>query len=277
MVKNQILYDNLTYPELHTGYSCHNHSEWSDGTGSLEEICRKGKAMGLKVLGISDHWVKPPYPGTDADSWSMDLSRTADYVRTLQNLKDELNDENFQLLAGLEVDVFPENIDGVIAELQEFELDYLIGSVHYSGTFAIDYTADSWQNLTEKEIDGLCNIYYDKLEVAASRKEFAFIGHLDLPKKFGLIDNEKYFDRAIKVLDILKSSGGAIELNTAGFYKECAEQYPAMEILRQADLRQIPVIINADAHCPEHLMRGFDKALEILTAVGCQYRNGGIK
>ena len=66
-------------------------------------------------------------------------------------------------------------------------------------------------------------------------------------------------------------------MNTAGLYRECAEQYPAMEILRQAFLRQIPVIVNADAHCPEHLMRGFDKALKFLTAVGYQYRNGGIK
>ena len=258
----------LTYPEVLQGYSCHNHSSWSDGSGELADIARKGKAMGLKVLGISDHWVKPPFPGTDADSWSMDLSRTAEYVKTLQQLKDELNDENFQLLTGLEVDVFPENIDEVIAELQEFELDYLIGSVHYSGIFAIDYSAETWKPLSAKDIDDYCNIYYDKLEVAASRKEFAFIGHLDLPKKFGLIDNEKYFERAVRVLDILKSSGGAIEVNTAGLYKECAEQYPAMEILRQANLRQIPVIVNADAHCPDHLMRGFDEAYKILQQAG---------
>lgn len=267
-MKNQTGKIKFTYPEVIRGYSCHNHSVWSDGSGSLEDICRKGKDMGLKVLGISDHWVKPPFPGTDAATWSMDLSRTADYVKILQGLQDELNDENFQLLIGLEVDVFPENIEDVIAELQEFEPDYLIGSVHYSGTFPVDYCIEPWKNLSAKEMDDICNIYFDKLEVAASRREFAFIGHLDLPKKFGMIDNKKYFKRAEKVLDILKESGGAIELNTAGFYKECAEQYPALEILQQAYMRQIPVIVNADAHCPEHLMRGFDEAYRILQQAG---------
>ncbi|MBR7121055.1 MAG: histidinol-phosphatase [Lentisphaeria bacterium] len=256
------------YPEIPAGFSCHNHTSWSDGSGTLEEICRKGKDMGLKVLGISDHWVKPPFPGTDADSWSMDLSRTGEYVAALQKLKAELEDENFKLLIGLEVDVFPENIGEVIVELQKFPLDYMIGSVHYSGTFAIDYSPESWKDLSEKEMDDHCNVYYDKLEVAAARSEFAFIGHLDLPKKFGFIDNKKYFRRAVKVLDILKESGGAIELNTAGFYKECTEQYPALEILQQAYKRQIPVIINADAHCPEHLMRGFDQARRLLQQAG---------
>ena len=231
-------------------------------------MCRAGKAAGLRVLGISDHWVEPPYDGMDSKEWAMDLNRLDDYVEVLQKLKSELDDENFTLKIGLEVDFFFENIDSVLARLKNYPLDYLIGSVHYSGIFPVDHIIDEWLPLSEEEKEEICEIYWQKLAGAAAVKEFDFIGHLDLPKKFGLIDNDKYLSHAVKVLDILQKNGGAIELNTAGFFKECNEAYPSPEILRQANIRKIPVIINADAHHVSQLTRNFAEAEKLLSRAG---------
>lgn len=259
------------FPGPGKGCALHNHSCWSDGAGSLEEVCRAAKAAGLKVFGISDHWVDHPEDGTDAASWSMDLNKLDDYVETLQKIRSELDDENFSLKIGLEVDFFFENIDQVLKKLKQYPLDYLIGSVHYSGRFAIDYSISTWEPLSQDEIDNYCEIYWQKLAGAAQIKDFAFIGHLDLPKKFGLINNEKYFPHARKVLDILAENRGSIELNTAGWFKECAEQYPADPILHYACSKQIPVIVNADAHCPEHVTREFDRAYDRLKSAGYRF------
>ena len=79
-----------------------------------------------------------------------------------------------------------------------------------------------------------------------------------------MIDNRKYFQQAEHVLDIVALRGGAIELNTSGWFKQCAEPYPAFELLSSARRRNIPVVISADAHCPEHLQRGFEQAGELL-------------
>ena len=91
----------LSYPGIFGSYSCHNHTDWSDGANSLEDMCRAGKAAGLQVMGISDHWVEAPYPGMDSEEWAMDLNKLDDYVAALQKMKQELDDENFTLKIGL--------------------------------------------------------------------------------------------------------------------------------------------------------------------------------
>lgn len=260
------------FPHISSAVSLHNHSTFSDGASSLEEVCRAGKAMGLNILGVSDHWVMPAYEGSDCESWRMKPERLDEYVDTLLKLKNELEDENFSLKIGLEVDFFFENMDEIFAHLNNYPLDYLIGSVHCCGTFPVDHDASDWLPLTQDERDEICEMYWEKLEGAAARKEFLFLGHLDLPKKFALLDNEKYLAHAIRVLDILKEHHGAIELNTSGHFKPCKEAYPSPDIIRAAYAREIPVYLNADAHHCDHLRRNFTEAGELLKSAGYDFR-----
>ncbi|MBE6378589.1 MAG: histidinol-phosphatase HisJ family protein [Lentisphaerae bacterium] len=261
----------LSYDVPSKGYSCHNHSNLSDGDSTLEEMCRAAKAAGLKVFGLSDHWVVPPEDGYDSCLWSMDLSRLDSYISAMQKMKNELDDENFTLKTALEVDFFFENIDSVLKNLEGYPLDYLIGSVHYSGKFGIDTDITLWEPLTEDEKEDICEIYWQKLLGAAQRKEFSFIGHPDLPKKFNTINSKKYFPHALKVLDAVAENNGAIELNTSGWFKPCAEQYPAFDLLQAANARKIPVIVNADAHNAADVARGFEQAYMLLREAGYNY------
>jgi histidinol-phosphatase (PHP family) len=263
----------FTYPGPELNVCYHNHSSWSDGGTPLEEVCRTAKKIGLKEFGLSDHWVVPPKDGMNSEVWSMRLDRLDEYVTTLQGLKKELEDETFSLKMGLEVDFFYENADSVLDYLSKFPLDYLIGSVHYADIFPIDHSIEPWIALSEEEKKNICEIYWKKLEGAAARKEFSFIGHLDLPKKFGMINNDDYIAHAVRVLDIVQKTGIGIELNTAGWFKECEEQYPSLTILKEANARKIPVIVNADAHDPAHLQRNFEKAAEILVQAGYPARS----
>ena len=84
-------------------------------------------------------------------------------------------------------------------------------------------------------------------------------------------NNEKYFPHALKVLDAIAANDGAIELNTAGWYKPCAEQYPAFDLLQAANARKIPVIVNADAHSAADVVRGFDQAYMLLNEAGFNF------
>lgn len=260
--------DNLDFAQSSSKWSLHNHSNFSDGASSLEDMVCAGKAAGLEILGISDHWVVPPFEGSDSSEWSMDLSRLDEYVETLQKLKKEYETSNFSLKIGLEVDFFFENINEVIKNLQTYPLDYLIGSVHYSGKFSVDHDAADWLPLDEDAKHEVCMEYWKKLEGAAACSAFSFIGHLDLPKKFALIDNSRYTPQAIKVLDAVQQNNGCIELNTAGWYKPCQAPYPDFELLQEAYKRNIAVTVNADAHCPEHLTRGFVEAQALLKQAG---------
>ena len=257
------------FPAPGRGYSLHNHSNWSDGSSTIEEMCRAAKAAGLKVFGLSDHWVVPPMEGTDSKEWSMDLDKLDLYVETLQKLKNELNDENFTLKTGLEVDFFFENIDDVMAELEQYPLDYLIGSVHYAGTFPLDYCKENWEELSEEEIAALCTIYWNKLAGAAEYGKFLFLGHLDLLKKFGFYRHpENYASSVLQVLDAAAATGTGIELNTSGWFKPCQVQYPSLAILKEANARRIPVVITPDAHDCAHVNRNFEEAEAVLKEAG---------
>lgn len=247
--------------------SYHNHSNLSDGASSLGEMCRAAKAAGLREFGMSDHWVIPPPEIRDVN-WRMEPERLEYYVTELQRLKKELDSESFTLRIGLEVDFFFENASEVVAELKDWPFDYLIGSVHYSGTFPVDHDASDWAPLSPGEIETICEEYWRKLEGAALSGFYTFIGHPDLPKKFGYVPEWKYLPHAVRLLDAVRKTCGAIELNTSGWFKPCKEQYPAGAILKEACARRIPVVINADAHAPAHVARNFDEAAQVLFQAG---------
>ena len=81
--------------------SFHNHTCWSDGSASPEDLCRAGKKSGLREFGVSDHWVIPPEENFPAIDWRMDPSRLDAYVETLLRMKKELDDGSFTLRLGL--------------------------------------------------------------------------------------------------------------------------------------------------------------------------------
>lgn len=261
----------FTYPGPGKGYSLHNHSTFSDGASTLEEVVAAGKASGLKVLGISDHWVEPPYDGTDYLTWAMPHEKLDEYIKTLLDLRKKYEDENFSLKIGLEVDFFFENAEKVYDRLMQYPMDYLIGSVHYSGVFSVDHDAVDWAPLSEDEKAEVCEIYWQKVAGAAEFGKYTFLGHLDLPKKFALIDNSKYIGHAVRVLDIVQKKSGAIELNTSGWFKPCNDPYPTLEILQAACKRNIPAVVNADAHCAEHLQRNFAEGYALLKEAGYDF------
>ena len=244
--------------------SLHNHSNFSDGADSLEEMIAAAAESGLKVFGISDHWIVPPYEGTDWREWGMAHQRLGEYVEQLLLLRKKYASDSFCVKIGLEVDFFFENAEAVAADLKKYPIDYLIGSVHYTGLFSVDRAAEDWIALSEAEKSDICQHYYRKLSAAAASGLYSFIGHLDLPKKFGLIDNSQYTAQAAEVLDAVAEKKGAIEINTSGWFKACGEPYPAGDILQGALQRNIPIVISSDAHCKQHIQRNFNEACWLL-------------
>ena len=69
-------------------------------------------------------------------------------------------------------------------------------------------------------------------------------------------------------LDALAAAGMAIEINTAGWSLAAAEAYPSLDLLARARRREIPLLINADAHFPEFLTRNLDRARALAREAG---------
>jgi len=253
---------------LSTSY--HNHTTWSDGSSSLEDMYLAAKAAGLREFGLSDHWVVPPDKGYDSDSWSMKLDRLAEYVRDCLAWKQRLDDEKFTIRIGLEVDFFEENWQQVLAALSNFPFDYLIGAVHYYGSFPIDHSPEPWRALSQQQIDEIWQGYWRKIRNLAATRRFDFLAHLDVPKKFNFFPSDASFHEQEQTLLALQKYALPFEINTAGWAKPCAESYPGEEALKRACQLGIPVLVNADAHQKEHITRFFPQAEQLLRKSGYQ-------
>lgn len=244
--------------------SYHNHTTWSDGAPTLAAQIQAAKAAGLDELGISDHYVL--YPGGEEVEWSLPLDMLGDYVLELRAAAHEVRGLTLRL--GIEADFFPETIEDLRERLAPYPWDYVIGSVHYVDGFPIDENTRFWDALTAEEQNEKWRLYWVRIRQLAESGVFDFVAHPDLPKKFGHRPTVDLTAEITAALDAIAAADMAIEINTAGWSLPAGEAYPSLELLRAARAREIPLLINADAHFPEFLTRNFDRARDLARAAG---------
>jgi histidinol-phosphatase (PHP family) len=244
--------------------SYHNHTNWSDGDCTLEEQIEGARVAGLDELGISDHYVL--YPGGKPVDWSITYERLGEYVEDLQRATRSIASPILRV--GIEADFFPGTVDRLKNLLSLYSFDYVIGSVHFVDHFPIDESAGNWQRLTRGEVNETWAHYWRHIKYLAESGVYDFVAHLDLPKIFGFMPMADLREEWSAALDAIMEADMAIEINTAGWHKPVGEAYPSLELLKAARERDIPLLINADAHSPEHLVRDFERARALAREAG---------
>ncbi|HEU4754200.1 MAG TPA: histidinol-phosphatase HisJ family protein [Armatimonadota bacterium] len=244
--------------------SYHNHTTWSDGAPTLAAQIQAARALRLDELGISDHYVL--HPSGEPVQWSLPLDLIGDYVLELRAAAAETRD--LKLRIGIEADFFPETADALRERLAEYPFDFVIGSVHYVDGFPVDEDARFWNALSAEEVNETWRRYWVRMRELAESGIFDFAAHPDLPKKFGHRPTVDLRSEENAALDALAAAGMAIEINTAGWSLPAAEAYPSPRLLREARKREVPLLINADAHFPEFLTRDFERARALARECG---------
>ena len=99
----------------------HSHTDWSDGTTSLEVMARAAAALGLEYLAITDH--SPSLRVANG----LSAERLAEQLQLLADVQTRVSD--IRLLAGIEVDIL---LDGTLDQTPEMfaQLDVVVASVH---------------------------------------------------------------------------------------------------------------------------------------------------
>jgi len=245
--------------------SYHNHTTWSDGTITVAETLAGARHAGCREVGISDHYVARP-DGVLVD-WSMPLDRLGAYCDALRALGATSGD--IALRVGLELDYFPENETALREIAAAHPFDYLIGSVHFVGTFGIDSDANDWEVLSTAGREAAHRGYWERIAAMARLGIYDIAAHLDLTKKFGYYPTSDLSAEIADALDAIAAAGMVVELNTAGWHKPCEDAYPTVELLRACRARDIAATLSSDTHhSPEHLTRDFRRGAERLRAAG---------
>lgn len=246
---------------LKTSY--HNHTRWSDGSADVATMIKAAEAAGLSEVGFSDHLVL--HPGGWQYPWAMRPANLEEYVQEVGRLREGAG---LAVRLGIEADYFPETIETLAPLLDQYPFDFRIGSVHFANGFPVDQDRRFWEALTEDQREERWQVYWKQVEAMARSGAFDIAAHLDLPKRFGFRSLEAIPAAAEGALDALAETGMAIELNTSGWFLPPAEPYPSPSLLQAAQMRGIPIVVNADAHRPENIVRGFDRAEDYLRAAG---------
>ncbi len=244
--------------------SYHNHTRWSDGAASLAEFLDAARKRGIDELGVSDHYTL--HRTGIAVSWSMPLENLEHYVEESRHSAAKSLD--VVLRVGLEADFFPETVVELDKRLSRLPFDFVIASVHFIDDFQFDADAKSWKQFSADGIDELWRAYWHRVCLLAEHGCCDIVAHLDLPKKFGYRPTVDLSAESDAALDAIARSGMAIEINTNGWNFPAKEAYPSLELLNAARQRDIPLMINADAHTPGRLLDHFDAARALAAQAG---------
>ncbi len=231
--------------------------------GEPVEYAAHALRAGLGEIGFTDH---SPMRRDDFDDWRMRFDQLGEYVEGVQRAR--LEHPGLTIRLGLEIDYLPGHEEWIRELAALHPWDYFIGSVHYiSDSWAVDnpHMLANWKGRDPFEV---WSLYFERLTLAAETGLFEIIGHVDLPKKFGIIPQRDCTPLFTRLLDAVKRSDAAVELNTAGLRKECREIYPSANILRLAHERGVPITFGSDAHAPGEVGAGFDEAVALARSVG---------
>jgi DNA polymerase (family 10) len=200
--------------------SLHNHSNWSDGHQTLEEIARGMIGLGCAYWAVTDH-SKASFQAN-----GLDEARVRQQIKAVRELNQKLADEGeeFRLLTGTEVDILKDGRldfpDDLLAEL-----DVVVASIHQSFT------------LTEAEMTA-------RLVGVAQNPFVHMLGHLTGRL---LLEREPYKVNHHAVIDACAETGTWIELNASPMRFDMDwRHWP------YAKSKGVKCVINSDAHRFEH-------------------------
>jgi histidinol-phosphatase (PHP family) len=160
------------------------------------------------------------------------------------------------VLLGLEMDWIHDRADVLREFLAPYDWDIVLGSVHYIGAWGFDDTRfiDQW---AKRDVAAAWADYAALVGELAETGLADALSHPDLPKVFGHRppDETPLHDA---ILEGARATGTAIELNSNGLRKRCAEIYPSMPLLQRARTYGLPITLASDAHTPDRVGANFD-------------------
>jgi len=229
----------LGYDDLRGDLHC--HTEWSDASGTIEEVWQKAKSLGYEYLAVTDHSQSLKVAN------GLSEGRLLEQIREVKMLRDRLGPP--WLLSGSEVDILG---DGTLDYPRKVldELDFAVMSVH--SKFKMDEKA-----MTERILSGLSD---DKVKVFAHPT-----GRLIGQRASYTFDFEK-------VALAAKDSGIALEINSFPERLDLND----LNVKRAIEIGA-RISIDSDAHSPDQMelvkygiataRRGWAKRTDVINAM----------
>jgi DNA polymerase (family X) len=193
------------------------HTDWSDGTATLEEMTRACVEMGYQYAAVTDHSRSLKIAG------GLSVERLTERLSEIEQLNERL--APFRILTSTEVDILR---DGSLDYPDEIlaRLDVVVAAVHTS--FKMDR-----ERMTDRILRALRNPHVD------------ILGH---PTGRLLLRRDPYEVDLERVIKVASEEGVALEINALPDRLDLDDVWA-----RRAMQLGAMLCINTDAHAPDHL------------------------
>ena len=247
---------------------------------TLEDIVKAYVDQGFSWVGITEHMppsldeiILPEEKQTGMDLLALH-QRFAEYIKECRYLQKKYSDK-ITLFVGMETETYPGSEQQVIALLQEFQPDYIVGSVHHIGTIPIDYSQQEYDRAVETfgGIDQLYCRYFDVQLTMLQQLKPAVVGHFDLIRIFDTeyeerLRKKEISKRIVRNLECIKNYGLILDYNLRSLLKGATEPYVSKYILEMALERGIAVVPGDDSHGVDSIGVNLDNAMKRLQDLG---------
>ena len=252
---------------------CHLHSSHSgDSTAPMEEMILEGIRKGLHTMCFTEH-NDFDFPVTELDPAGKFECNIDSYLYELLMLREKYRDK-IRILFGLELGVQPHLVRQHAILSKSHEFDFIIASSHICNG-KDPYRGDFYENRSEEE--AYSEYFQSIIDNIKKFKNFDVYGHLDYvvrygPNKDANYSYTKYQDLIDGILTLLVEEGKGLELNTGGIKYNLKDLHPCMDILkRYREMGGEIITVGSDAHKPQDLCQGFDRAFDVLKECGFSY------
>jgi histidinol-phosphatase (PHP family) len=249
--------------------------------GLIEAYVEAAATHGVDELGFTEHLYRCVESEPALGRWwehEPDLrlaEHTRAFVETDRNLSLEsyvevvqaAKDRGLPVALGLEVDFFPRTIGAVLDLIAPYPWDFLIGSVHWIGGWAVD-TAEVADEFERRGVRRAWEQYFELETQLAASGSVDVLAHVDVCKKYGHRPASEPLDLYRAVVEAASASGTAVEVSSQGLRKPVGEVYPAPSFLEMFNRAGVPITLASDAHAADEAAWGHDEVVTAARAAG---------
>ena len=248
-------------------YDMHVHSQSShDSVAPVLEVAKSCYEKGIGAFAVTDHCDIQYFNPNVVESSILEAEQAAKEY-----------EGKVKVLMGIEIGEAIWDEDTAKSILSKYDYDVLISSVHAVryGEYCDPYSTIDFSKMSEKQLDEYVKTYFDELLLMVSTIDFDIMAHLTCPfryivGKYGInLDTRKYEDQISKILDCIIEKNICMEINTSGVGTGFGTFMPDGWIIEKFKKKGgYLVSLGSDAHMPENVGKGFDKAIDLLKSLG---------
>ncbi len=246
----------------------HTHSECSqDSECRIDDMRISQEEKGTVIFAVTDHF--------NSAEW-----RERDIFSPIEESNEKARKQNemgeAEVLTGAEIGEAFWEPEAYLKLIEKANMDVLIGSVHQVryGDLTMPYSRIDFSLLTEDELHGYLNQYFDDVAEMIKSTDFDILAHLTCPLRYITgkykirVALDRYDEKINGILSEIIKKEIALEVNTSS-YDALSDFMPSCDIIkRYYSMGGYLITLGSDAHEAKNASVHFGDAIKALKEIG---------